>query len=141
MTTPPVKPVRLADFRKKLDPVELPSGKVVDVYCLNGEGYQLYQQWLAEPDNVDLAWDIAALCIPDASAEDVIKLDVNQCAAVISLAAGQAEAVRAWGDAILGKSAGPTETTPAPAPDSSSAIPSDTSAQPSPADTLASSPT
>lgn len=141
MTAPTVKPVRLADLRKKLDPVELPSGKVVDVYCLNGEAYQLYQLWLAEPDNVELAWKIAALCIPDASADEVNNLDVNQCAAVITMAAGQAEAVRAWGDAILGKSAGPTETTPAPAPDLSSATPSDTSAQPSPADTVASSPT
>lgn len=131
MTTPTVKPVRLADFRKKLDPVELPSGKVVDVFALNGEAYQLYTQWLGNEENAGLAWDIVALCIPDAPREEVTKLDPAQCAAVITMASGQAEAVRAWGDEILGKAAGPTEeTTPAPAPDSSSATPSDTSAQP-----------
>lgn len=84
--------IRLSDLDKPLEPVVLPSGREVAVVPVNGAVAQMRADYNASSDPA-LLWQIAAELLPDATPEEIRKLSVAHCAAVIAIAAGNAEAL------------------------------------------------
>lgn len=101
---------RLLDTEAAIEPVLLPSGREVEVRPLTRAGH-LMRARLVETGNDDLWWELAALCLPAATAEEIESLTANMCMAVIGMARGRADEVLA----LLGKSPADPDQ---PAPDS-----------------------
>lgn len=87
--------VRLADLKKPLPPVVIPAtGAERRVVKVNGAVAQLREEY-AKSEDPKLLWEIVGHLLPDATKDEVLSLDVEDCAAVIAIASGTADAILA----------------------------------------------
>ena len=97
-------------LRAALPSVDLGDAGVHQVKAITGAGMQLMVRAREASDALAL-WEVAALCLPTASAAQVFGLELVQVEQVVAIATGQADQVMA----ALGNAPAPAETTP-PAP-------------------------
>jgi hypothetical protein len=122
------KRIRLADVFREPDEIELPSGLVAPIKPFDAIAYELYQEFAADRGaNVQLAWTIAARCLPTVPVEEIRELSAPFALAVVMAGAGELDLVQAMAEELAGKTTAPTVAAPNPERPTSS-TPSDLSA-------------
>lgn len=86
------KAIRLVELDAEIEPVELPSGRIVKVRAVDGAAMQIVREFKETGDEL-LLWKIAALVLPEATEEEVNKLSFKMVEAVMALATHQADKV------------------------------------------------
>lgn len=93
------KRVRMADLVAELPIVELrpppgspdgTMGREVQAYPLDGACAQLRAEY-EESGDAEICWKIAARVLPDATDEEIARLSIAECQAVIEIASGKAD--------------------------------------------------
>lgn len=105
------KPIKLASLLAPPEEVELPNGTITTVKPFSGIAYDLYLEIEGNPaEHGHRIWELIGLCLPGVDEFEIRKLTPAECAAVMVIANGRIEEVKALAEKIEGNVQAPVTT-------------------------------